>query len=65
MILVWFEIQKFPLSGRRDDGGNFWITTLDRDDFGLDQSKIMTAIYFNSLERDSSGKPLHTFRIPL
>ena len=37
---------------------------LDRDDFRLDQSKIMTAIYFNSLERDSSGKPLHTFPHP-
>jgi hypothetical protein len=38
---------------------------LDRDDLGLDQSKIMKAIYFDSLERDSSGKPRHIFRIPL
>ena len=38
---------------------------LDRDDFRLAQSKIMTAIYFNRLERDSSGKPRTLFRIPL
>lgn len=41
------------------------IRRLDRDDFGLNQSKIMTAIYFNSLERDFSGKPRTLFRIPL
>ena len=37
---------------------------LDRDDFRLNQSKII-AIYFNRLERDSSGKPRTLFRIPL
>ena len=38
---------------------------LDRcHDFRLNQSKIMTAIYFNRLERDFSGKPLHTFPHP-
>jgi hypothetical protein len=31
----------------------------------LAQSKIMTAIYFNNLERDFSGKPCTLFRIPL
>jgi hypothetical protein len=38
---------------------------LDRDDFRLAQSKIMTAIEFNDLERDLSGKPRTLFRIPL
>ena len=38
--------------------------SLDRDDFRLIQSKIMTAIYLNRLERDFSGKPLHTFPHP-
>lgn len=48
-----------------DDAIRKRLRALDRDDFGLNQSKIMTAIYFNSLERDFSGKPRTLFRIPL
>ncbi len=37
---------------------------LDHDDFGLNQSKVTNAIDSNRLERDASGKPLHTFPHP-
>jgi hypothetical protein len=50
--------------GRVPAGMDFQID-IDRDDFGLDQSKIMTAISINGLERDFSGKPRTLFRIPL
>jgi hypothetical protein len=46
------------------DNGARKNSCLDRDDFRLNQSEIMTAIYFNSLERDFRGKPLPTFPHP-
>ncbi|MGP0057688.1 MAG: hypothetical protein ACLPID_00155 [Beijerinckiaceae bacterium] len=38
--------------------------SLDHDDFGLIQSKIMNVIDSNSLERDAGGKPVPTFPHP-
>ncbi len=38
--------------------------TLDHDDFGLNQSKIMNVIDSNNLERDAGGKPVPTFPHP-
>ncbi|MHB8885913.1 MAG: DUF4160 domain-containing protein [Methylovirgula sp.] len=39
--------------------------SIDHDDFGLKQSKIINVIDFKMLERDASGKPLTLFLIPL
>jgi hypothetical protein len=39
--------------------------SLDHDDFGLNQSKIMNVIDSKNLERDAGGKPLTLFLIPL
>jgi hypothetical protein len=36
----------------------------DRDDFGLNPSKIMNGIGSKSLERDAGGKPVSTFPHP-
>jgi hypothetical protein len=49
----------FERSGRR--AGAF---SLDHDDFGLNQSKIMNVIDSNNLERDAGGKPVPTFPHP-
>lgn len=38
--------------------------SLDHDDFGLKQSKIMNVIDSKNLERDAGGKPLHSFPHP-
>ncbi len=49
-------------------GGMFVVLTAgtakDRDGFGLNQSKTMNVIDLHELERDSDGKPLHTFPDP-
>jgi molybdopterin molybdotransferase len=37
---------------------------LDRDEVGLNQSNFINVIDTNKLERDTSGKPLHTFPHP-
>jgi hypothetical protein len=47
---------------RSSPGGSF--QSLDRDDFGLNQSKIMTAIAINGLERDCQAEPVSTFPHP-
>jgi hypothetical protein len=52
------DLCKQPMPARRN-------MSLDHDDFGLEQSKIMNVIDSNSLERDASGKPLTLFLIPL
>jgi hypothetical protein len=38
--------------------------TVDHDDFGLIQSKIMNVIDSKDLERDAGGKPVPTFPHP-
>jgi hypothetical protein len=38
--------------------------TLDHDEFGLNQSKIINVIDLLELERVAGGKPLHTFPHP-
>ncbi len=40
------------------------VASLDHDDFGLNQSKIMNVIDSNKLERDAGGKPVPTFPHP-
>jgi hypothetical protein len=39
-------------------------STLDHDDFGLNQSKITNVIDFNHLERNAGGKVVSTFPHP-
>ncbi len=39
-------------------------TRSDHDDFGLNQSKIMSVIDFKNVERDAGGKPVSTFPHP-
>ncbi|MCR4265703.1 double-strand break repair helicase AddA, partial [Nitratireductor sp. ZSWI3] len=53
------EARRDLLTGAMGDG-----SALDRDDFGLNQSKIINAIAFKKSERDAGGKPLHTFPHP-
>ena len=47
---------------RRNAGRNVKSATLDHDDFGLNQPKIMNVIDSNKLEHDVVRKPLRTFR---
>jgi hypothetical protein len=45
---------------------DFWPAgTLDHDDSGLNQSKIMNVIDSNNLERDAGEKPVPTFPHPV